>query len=58
MIEILLPWKLERFEDGACRFLASRCASAIQIVRPLELIAKTKPQLQPAWLRLSATISQ
>ena len=42
MIEILSPWKLERFEDGACRFLASRCASAIQIVRPLESIAETQ----------------
>jgi hypothetical protein len=37
------------------RFL-SRCASAIQIVRPLESIADTQPQLQPALLRLSAMI--
>src|SRR5512133_2994497 len=35
-----------------------RCASAIQIVRPLESIADTQPQLQPALLRLSAMISQ
>jgi len=35
-----------------------RCASAIQIVRPLESIAETHPQLQPALLRLSAMISQ
>jgi hypothetical protein len=36
----------------------SRCASAIQIVRPRESIAETQPQLQPALLRLSAMISQ
>ena len=30
----------------------------IQIVRPLESIAETQPQLQPALLRLSAMISQ
>jgi hypothetical protein len=35
-----------------------RCASAIQIVLPLESIAETQPQLQPALLRLSAMISQ
>ena len=33
------------------RFLLSRFASAIQIVRPLESIADTQPQLQPALLR-------
>jgi hypothetical protein len=38
--------------------IAARCASAIQIVRPLESIADTQPQLQPALLRLSAMISQ
>jgi len=32
--------------------------SATKIVRPLELIAETQPQLQPDALRLSATISQ
>jgi hypothetical protein len=31
---------------------------AIQIVRPLESIAETQPQLQPTLLRLSAMISQ
>ena len=40
------------------RFPSSRCASAIQNVRPLESIAETQPQLQPASLRLSAMISQ
>jgi hypothetical protein len=30
----------------------SRCASAIQIVRPLESIAETQPQVHPALLRL------
>jgi len=40
------------------RFPLSRCASAIQIVRPLESIADTQPQLQPALLRLSEIISQ
>ena len=35
-----------------------RCASRIQIVRPLESIAETQPQLHPALLRLSAMISQ
>src|SRR4029453_1101408 len=39
-------------------FPSSRCASAIQIVRPLESIAETQPQLKPAWLRLSAMVSQ
>src|SRR4029453_13980258 len=38
------------------RFPSSRCASAIQIVRPLESIAETQPQLQPASLKLSAMI--
>jgi hypothetical protein len=33
-----------------------RCASAIQIVRPLESTTDTQPQLQPALLRLSAII--
>ena len=31
------------------RFPSSRCASTIQIVRPLESIAETQPQLQPAF---------
>jgi hypothetical protein len=47
--------------SSACttkRFPSSRCASATQIVRPLESIAETQPQLQPALLRLSAMISQ
>ena len=39
------------------RFPSPRCASAIQIVRPLESTAETQPQLQAALLRLSATIS-
>ena len=30
------------------RFPSPRCASAIQIVRPLESIGETQPQLQPA----------
>jgi hypothetical protein len=40
------------------RFPSPQCASAIQIVHPLESIAETQPQLQPALLRLSAIISQ
>src|SRR5207247_256735 len=40
------------------RCLSSRCASAIQIVCPLESIAETQSQLQPGLLRLSALISQ
>jgi hypothetical protein len=43
--------------SSACatkRFPSPRCASTIQIVRPLESIAETQPQLQPALLRLSA----
>src|SRR4029077_1867143 len=35
-----------------------RCASTIQMVRPLESMAETQPKLQPALLRLSAMISQ
>jgi len=38
-------------------FPSSRCASAIQIVRPSRSSAETRPQLQPALLRLSAMIS-
>src|SRR4029453_5476983 len=47
--------------SSACktkRFPSLRCASAIQIVRPLEPIAETYPKLQPAFLRLSAMISR
>src|SRR3984893_11544950 len=40
------------------RFPLPRCWSAIQIVRPLESIAETPPQLKPGLLRLSALISQ
>src|SRR5262249_43225762 len=36
----------------------SRCASAIQIVRPSRLTADTQPKLQPVLWRLSAMISQ
>jgi hypothetical protein len=35
-----------------------RCASAIQLVRPLQSKAETQPQLQPDLLSLSAMISQ
>ena len=38
--------------------ISPRCASAIQMVRPLESTAETQPKLQPALLRLSAIISQ
>jgi hypothetical protein len=34
------------------RFPSPRCASAIQIVRPLESIAETHLQLQPALLKI------
>src|SRR4029453_12464436 len=37
---------------------SSRCASAIQLVRALESIIQTQPQLQPALARLSAMVSQ
>ena len=40
------------------RFPLSRCASAIQIVRPPKSIAETQPQLNLAFLRLSAIISE
>src|SRR5438093_12375618 len=36
------------------RFPSSRCASTIQTVRPQESTTETQPQLQPAFLRLSA----
>jgi hypothetical protein len=45
--------------SSACtmkRFPLSRCASTIQIVRPLESTAETLPQVQLALLRLSAMI--
>jgi hypothetical protein len=38
------------------RFPSSRCASAIQIVRPRQSTVETQPQFQPALLRLSAMI--
>src|SRR6266581_4607262 len=47
--------------SSACtikRFPSSRCASATKIVCPLELIVETQPQLNPAFLRLSAILSQ
>ena len=47
-----------RFRTVARLELSSRCTSAIQIVRPLESIAATQPQLQPALLSLSAMTSQ
>src|SRR5262249_6628608 len=40
------------------RVPSTRCASAIQIIRPCGSTADTQPQLQPALLRLSARISQ
>jgi hypothetical protein len=52
-------WVLIAFSASARttkRFPAPRCASAIQIVRPLESTTDTQPQLQPALLRLSAII--
>jgi len=41
----------------AMKRFPSRCASAIQVVRPAESTAETQPQLHPAFLRLSAVIS-
>jgi hypothetical protein len=38
--------------------MVTQCTSAIQIVRPLESIAETQPQLQPPLLILPAMISQ
>ena len=40
-----------RFFGATKRFPSSRCASAIQSVRPSESTAETQPQLQPALLR-------
>jgi hypothetical protein len=58
----ILPSSINAINFSSARtmkhFPLSRWASAIQIVRPLESIAKTQPQLQPALLRLSAMISQ
>src|SRR5205823_11133027 len=36
------------------RFPSTRCASAIQIVRPLESIAETQPQLQPGFTEIGS----
>jgi hypothetical protein len=49
--------KLASSKSGEFR-PSPRWVSAIQIVRPLESIAKTQHQLQPALLRLSAITSQ
>src|SRR4029450_7825830 len=53
-----LQQAVERFADATAtkRFPSSRCASTIQIVRPLESIAAKHPQLQPAFLTLSPMI--
>jgi hypothetical protein len=40
------------------RWPSPRCGSATQTIRPLESTAETQPKLQPAFLRLSAIISQ
>src|SRR5205823_7050032 len=40
------------------RFPSLGCPSATKIVCPLESIAETQPQLQPALLKLSAMVSQ
>ena len=45
-------------KNDSSAILQSNDASAIQVVRPLESIAETQPQLHPALLRLSAMISQ
>src|SRR5439155_1199387 len=47
-----LQQAVERFADATAtkRFPSSRCASAIQIVRPLESTTETQSQLQPALL--------
>jgi hypothetical protein len=54
---IRVPQTRSAFHPHAQRnaFRPPRCASAIQIVRPLESIAETQPQLQPALLRLFTT---
>jgi hypothetical protein len=43
---------------GTTNRFPSRCASAMQIVRPSESMAEIQPKLHPALLRLSAMISQ
>jgi len=43
--------------SSLCRPLL-RCAPPTKIVRPQKSIVETQPQLQPALLRVSATISQ
>ena len=45
-----LQQAVERFADATATkcFPSSRCASAIQIIRPQESTAETQPQLQPA----------
>jgi transcriptional regulator with XRE-family HTH domain len=57
---IPMPETQSAFHPHAQRnaFRRRRCASAIQIVRPLASTAETQPQLQPVLLRLSAMISQ
>jgi hypothetical protein len=53
----LLPQRSQSVLSSLLLGPSSRCASAIQIVRPLESIAETQPQLHPALLRLSVSNS-
>ena len=54
----LFPAKPAPPFNGEVIIIGDDSVTAIQIVRPLESIAETQPQLQPALLRLSAMISQ
>jgi len=45
-------------ERATKRFPSSRCASAIQIVHPLQSTVATQPHVHPDAVRLSAMISQ
>ena len=54
----MTPVNLREQTSILLRFPSSRCASAIQIVRPLDSIAETQPQLHSVLLRLSAITSQ
>jgi hypothetical protein len=56
--QIRVPEKLVFIRTQDKRFPSPRCAAAIQIVRLLESIAETQPQLQSALRRFSAIISQ
>jgi hypothetical protein len=60
LVACFTQWTRIATTKGGLSFVptAVGCASATKIVRPQKSTVETQPQLQPALLRVSATISQ